>query len=338
MKLSIVVPCYNSEHTIEKLVDLAMQEFDHRGGWELEMVLVNDFSRDDTFGAIKRACAKYPNVKGVSLARNFGQHGALMCAFQYVTGDVVCGIDDDLQNHPAQIHQLLDRLLQEDDECDVVFGKYRKRNFGWFKNLTGKVSQWLLFHLIDRPRDVEMSAFWVARRYVIEEMKHYRGTDAFVQLLFARTTRRMADVEVEHYKREVGTSNYTFRKGLRLFMSFMSFSVIPLHIATWLGVVFSAAGFTGALVILIAKLLHADLQVGWPSLMVVILITGGFLFLMLGIIGDYLGKLVMTENHSPLYVVRDTVNVPAEDRKDRKGQTPRRRQEGSDPAKQGQGG
>ena len=156
MKLSIVVPCYNSEHTIGKLVDLCMQEFNNKDGWELEMVLVNDFSRDGTFNAIQGICEKYPNVKGINLAKNFGQHGALMCAFQYVTGDVVCGIDDDLQSHPAQIHQLLDKLL-EGDGYDVVFGKYRKRQFGWFKNLTGKISQWLLFRLTDRPKGVEMS-------------------------------------------------------------------------------------------------------------------------------------------------------------------------------------
>ncbi len=307
MKLSVVVPCYNSEHTIEKLVDLCMEEFDHKNGWELEMVLVNDFSRDDTFGAITRACRKYPNVRGINLAKNFGQHGALMCGFHYVTGDYVCGIDDDLQNHPVQIHQLLDKLMEGD--YDVVFGKYKKRNFSRFKNLTGKVSQWLLFHLVDRPKDVEMSAFWVAKRYVIEEMKNYRGTDAFVQLLFARTTRRMADVEVDHYAREVGRSNYTFRKGLKLFMTFMSFTVIPLQIATWLGVLFSVTGFVGALVILIQKLMNWDLQIGWPSLMVVILLIGGIMLLILGILGNYIGKLVMTQNRTPLYVVRDTLNV-----------------------------
>ena len=308
MKLSIVVPCYNSEHTIGKLVDLCMQEFNNKDGWEQEMVLVNDFSRDGTFNTIQGICEKYPNVKGINLAKNFGQHGALMCAFQYVTGDVVCGIDDDLQSHPAQIHQLLDKLL-EGDGYDVVFGKYRKRQFGWFKNLTGKISQWLLFRLTDRPKGVEMSAFWAARRYVIDEVRKYRGTDAFIQLLFARTTRRMADVEVDHYAREVGSSNYTFRKEMKLFMTFMSFSVIPLHLATWLGALFSVTGFVWAIVILVQKLMNQDLQIGWPSLMVVILITGGFLFLMIGIIGSYIGKIIMTENHSPLYVVRDELNT-----------------------------
>ncbi len=304
MRISIVVPCYNSEHTIEKLVDLCMEEFDHKDGWECEMVLVNDFSRDGTFEAIKRAAAKYPdNVRGVNLAKNFGQHCALMCGFGYVTGDVVAGIDDDLQNHPAQIKELLAKM---EEGYDVVFGKYKKRNFSFFKNITGAVSQFLLFHLIDRPKDIEMSAFWVARRYVIEEVKKYKGTDPFVQLLFVRTTRRLADVEVEHYAREVGTSNYTFRKGLKLFMSFINFSTIPLQIANVLGTLFSVVGFIGALVVLIRKLLDPTIAVGWSSLMCIVLILSGIVLLMLGIIGAYVGKLINTATSSPTYVVRET--------------------------------
>lgn len=306
MRISIVVPCYNSEGTIEKLVEECRKEFEGRDGYELEMVLVNDFSRDRTFEAITRAAEKYPNVKGVNLAKNFGQHGALMCGFQYVTGDIVAGIDDDLQNHPSQIKELLAKM---DEGYDVVFGKYKKRNFSAVKNLTGAISQFLLFKLIDRPKDVEMSSFWVARRYVIEEIKHYRGNDVFVQLLFARTTRRMADVEVEHYAREIGTSNYTFWKGLKLFMSFMNFSVIPLQIATVFGALFSITGFLAAVAVLIRKLIDPGVAIGWSSIMCIILIVAGITFLMLGIIGEYIGKLIMTVNNNPLFVVRDTLNI-----------------------------
>ena len=126
MLVSIVVPCYNSEHTIEKLVDLCMEEFDRMEGYECEMVLVNDYSRDHTFEAIRRAAAKYPNVIGVNLAKNFGQHAALMAAFHYVSGELVVGMDDDLQNHPSQIRQFLEK---EKEGYDVVFGVFRQRKF-----------------------------------------------------------------------------------------------------------------------------------------------------------------------------------------------------------------
>lgn len=154
-----------------------------------------------------------------------------------------------------------------------------------------------------------MSSFWLARRYVIEEIKNYRGNDAFIQLLFVRTTRNLANIEVEHYAREVGESNYTFRKGLKLFMSFMNYSTIPLQLATIFGVLFSLTGFIAAVVILVRKLLDPTIYVGWSSMMCITLIIAGITFLMLGIIGEYVGKLIMTINHTPLYVVRNTLNT-----------------------------
>ena len=306
MLVSIVIPCYNSEFTIEKLVDQCTAEFAKWDGYECEMVLVNDYSKDHTFEAITRAANKYPNVMGVNLAKNFGQHAAIMAGLQYVHGDLVMGMDDDLQNHPAQIQQFLKKA---EEGYDVVFGVYKERKFSAFKNFTGAVSQFLLFHLVDRPKDIEMSSFWLARRYVIEEIKNYRGNDAFIQLLFARTTRNMADIEVEHFEREVGQSNYTFRKGLKLFMSFMNYSTIPLKVSTVFGVAFSLTGFVAALVVLIRKLMDPTIQVGWSSLMCIILIVSGICFLMMGVIGEYIGKLIMTINRTPLYVVRETLNI-----------------------------
>lgn len=306
MLVSVVIPCYNSEHTIEKVVDLCMEAFASWEGYECEMVLVNDYSHDHTYEAITRATRKYSNVIGIDLAKNFGQHAAIMAGLQYVRGDLVVGMDDDLQNHPIQIRQFLDKA---EEGYDVVFGVFRERKFSAFKNFTGAVSQFLLFHLVDRPKDIEMSSFWLARRYVIDEIKNYRGNDAFIQLLFVRTTRNMADIEVEHYAREVGQSNYTFRKGLKLFMSFMNYSTIPLQVSTVFGALFSLAGFVAALVVLIRKLVTPDIQVGWSSLMCIILIVAGITFLMMGIIGEYVGKLIMTVNQTPLYVVRETLNV-----------------------------
>ncbi|MDD3796819.1 MAG: glycosyltransferase family 2 protein [Lachnospiraceae bacterium] len=306
MLVSIVVPCYNSEFTIEKLVDLCMEEFDKMEDYDCEMVLVNDYSKDRTFEAITRAAKKYKNVIGVNLAKNCGQHAAIMAGLQYVQGDLVVGMDDDLQNHPSQIRQFLDKV---DEGYDVVFGVFKERKFSAFKNLTGAISQFLLFHLVDRPKDIQMSSFWLARRYIIEEIKKYQGSDVFVQLLFVRTTRNLANIEIEHYEREVGESNYTFRKGLKLFMSFMNYSTIPLQIATVFGVLFSGAGFIAALVILVRKLMDPTITVGWSSLMCIILIVSGITFLMLGIIGEYVGKLIMTLNKTPLYVVRETLNT-----------------------------
>ena len=274
-------------------------------GYECEMILVNDFSRDGTFEAIRRAAEKYPNVTGISLAKNFGQHAAIMAGLHYVRGELVVGMDDDMQNHPSQIRQFLEK---EKEGYDVVFGVFQERKFGFMKNLTGAVSRFLLWHLLERPKGIQMSSFWLARRYVIEKVKEYEGNNAFIQLLFFRTTHNMANIEIEHYEREVGQSNYTFRKGLKLFMSFMNYSTIPLRLATVFGVLFSMAGFIAALVVLIHKLVDPSVAVGWSSLMCAMLILFGIVFLMLGILGEYVGKLILTSSKTPQYVIRDIVN------------------------------
>ena len=201
MLVSIVIPCYNSEHTIERVADACAETFAKLDGYDYEMVLVNDYSKDDTFGAITRVCQKYSNVKGVNLARNFGQHAAIMAGLHYVNGDFVVGMDDDLQNHPDQIVQFLEKAEQG---YDVVFGVFKERKFNAFKNLTGAVSRFLLWHLLERPKDIQMSSFWLARRYVIDKVKEYEGDSPFIQLLFFRTTYNMANIEIEHFEREVG--------------------------------------------------------------------------------------------------------------------------------------
>lgn len=308
MLISIIIPCYNSEGTIERVVEETMRTFRKMERYECEMVLVNDYSRDKTFEAIERACRKYPNVIGVNLAKNFGQHNAMMAALHYVHGEAVVGMDDDLQNHPDQIPQFLEKM---EEGYDVVFGVFKQRKFGWFKNLTSAVSRHLLWLMTEQPRDIQMSSFWLARRYVVDKALEYEGSNVFLQFLFFRTTRNIVDIEVEHFEREEGVSNYNFRRGLKQFLSCLNYTAAPLRLATFFGTFFSALGFIGALVILIRKLADSDVAVGWSSLMCGMLVFFGFTFLMLGIIGEYIGKLILTVNKTPQYVVREIINGDA---------------------------
>ncbi len=310
MLISIVIPCYNSEQTIEKVVDLAMETFDSLPDYECEMILVNDCSGDKTFEAIRRASAKYDNVIGVDLAKNVGQHGALLAGFHYVHGEYVVGMDDDLQNHPSQIPEFIDKI---NEGYDVVFGVFKERKFSTMKNITGAVSRFLLWRFLDRPKDIEMGSFWIARRFVIDNAAQYQGTNPMVQALFFRATSSIANIYIEHFDREYGESNYTFRKGLKLFFSFMNYSVAPLRIATFLGAVLSIVGIVSAIVVFIRRLLNPDMAVGWASTICIILILFGFLFLIIGILGEYMGKVVLTTNNTPQYVVREELNVKKDD-------------------------
>lgn len=306
MLVSIVIPCYNSEHTIGKVVELAIEEFNKLEKYDCEFVLVNDYSRDGTWNSIAALAEEHPNVKGINLAKNFGQHNAIMAALNYTEGDLIIGMDDDMQNHPSQIPQFLDKI---EDGYDIVFGVFKERKFSAFKNFTGAVSRFLLWHLLDRPKDIQMSSFWCCRRYVRDEVVKYDGYNTFLQVLFFRTTHNIANIEIEHFEREVGSSNYNFRRGLNLFLSCLNFTVIPLRAATFFGTLFSAAGFIGAVVVLVRKLLDPTIAIGWSSLMCAMLVFFGIAFLMLGIIGEYLGKLMLNINKTPQFVIREKANI-----------------------------
>ncbi len=309
MLVSVVIPCYNSEKTIGTLVDLCIAEFEKMENYECEMILVNDFSKDKTFEVIRECARKYPNVKGLNLAKNFGQHGAIMAGLHYVKGELVVGMDDDMQNHPDQIKEF---LKKQEEGYDVVFGEYEKRKFPWYKNVTGSIIRFLLWHLLDRPKGIEMSNFWLARRYVIEEVKKYEGEQVYLQLLFFRTTHNMANITIKHYEREYGKSNYDFRGGLKLFLSFMNFSALPLRISTYLGIALSIIGFIASVVLVIRKLLDPGVVLGWSSIMCAMFFLFGILFLMVGILGEYIGKVVLNVNKMPQYVIRDTLNLDEE--------------------------
>lgn len=306
MLVSIVIPCYNSQETIGKVVELAQEEFRKLKDYDCEFVLVNDYSRDNTWQVIKELSQRYPNVKGIHFAKNFGQHNAIMAGLSYTKGELIVGMDDDMQNHPSQIPQFLKKI---EEGFDVVFGVFKERKFSAIKNITGSVSRFLLWRLLDRPKDIQMSSFWCCRRYVRDEVVKYDGYNVFLQVLFFRTTHNIANIEIEHYARESGSSNYTFKKGLKLFMSCLNFTVIPLRVATFMGTLFSAVGFLGALVVLIRKLLDPTIAVGWSSLMCALLVFFGFSFLMLGIIGEYIGKLILNINRTPQYVIREKANI-----------------------------
>ena len=310
MLVSIVIPCYNSEQTIEKVVDLCVEQFEKMPGYECEFVLVNDCSpKDDTYGAILRCAQRYPFVKGINLAKNFGQHNAIMAGLRYAEGDIIVGMDDDMQTHPSQLPILLDKLAEG---YDVVFGIFRQRKFNWFKNLTSEIAAFITWHLVSRPKGIESSNYWVIRKYVRDEVIRYQNHELYLSMLFFRTTSNVGNVEIEHFSRDAGTSNYTFWKGLKLFMSFLNFTVLPLRLSTLMGVLFSVVGLITAVATIIRRLLDPTMANGWSSLMAAMLIFFGFTFLMLGVIGEYMGNLILHSTRAPQYVIRESVNTKSE--------------------------
>lgn len=306
MLVSIVIPCYNSQATIGKVVDMVSGEFEKNPGYTCEFVLVNDHSRDGTFGVIRRLAQERKNVKGVDLLRNFGQHNALMAALSYTRGDYILGMDDDMQTHPSQIFKLIDKMAEG---FDIVYGVYPRRKNSVLKNFSSKLNEVSSRILLGRPKEILSSNFWVITRAVCEEVVKYTSYNPYIDGIFYRITHNIGNVPVEHFKRESGTSNYTLRKLMALWLAYWNYSVIPLRISSVLGMFSALGGFLAAVVVVVKKMISPDIPAGWASTICVMVFFFGLVLMVLGIIGEYLGKMLLTLNHTPQYIVRETVNI-----------------------------
>lgn len=306
MLISVVIPCYNSEASIERVVEATIEEFKKMKQYDYEFVLVNDHSKDGTFQAITRLAQKYPFVKGVDLMRNFGQHNALMAAFHYTEGDYIVGMDDDFQTHPSQMPKLIEKIQEG---YDLVYGQYGKRKNSLLKNLSSWFNKVTVRILIGRPKDVVSSNFWVIIKAVRNELVNYTNYNPYVDALFYRTTHNIADVPIEHFKRESGTSNYTFSKLVHLWMAYWNYSVVPLRLSSIMGMCFAGVGFLSAIVTFIRKLLNPAMTAGWASIICLMTMFFGLVLMVLGIIGEYLGKIMLSINNTPQYIVRSTLNI-----------------------------
>lgn len=311
MKITVVIPCYNSEKTIRKEVEMVMAEFEKTDKYTCEFVLVNDDSRDHTYDEIKKLGQDYANVKGVNLLRNFGQHNALMAAMHYTEGDFILGMDDDMQTHPSQIFKLVKKM---EEGYDLVYGCYRKRKNSILKNFTSELNKVSSRILLGRPKNIVSSNFWMITRQIRDEVVKYDGFNPYIDGIFYRTTHNIGNVEVEHFKREIGTSNYTLKKLIRLWLAYWNYSVIPLRISSVLGGLSAVGGFLAALIVVIYKLLDPTVRVGWSSTICVTVVFAGLILMVLGIIGEYLGKIILILNKTPQFIVRETINIDEEDK------------------------
>lgn len=309
MKISVVIPCYNSQLTIAKIVEMVMAEVEKMDKYTCEFVLVNDCSQDDTYKEIEKLGKKYQNVKGINLLRNFGQHNALMAAMHYTTGDYILGMDDDMQTHPSQISKLVKKM---EEGYDLVYGTSQKKKNSFLKNLSSKLNETSSRILLGRPKNIVSSNFWMITRQVRDEVIKYNSFNPYVDAIFYRTTHNIGNVDVEHFKREVGTSNYTFKKLIRLWLAYWNYSVVPLRISSILGGISAAGGFCAAIIVLIRKILDPTILVGWSSTIIVMVVFFGLVLMVLGIIGEYLGKMIMIMNNTPQFIIREGINLEEE--------------------------
>ena len=305
MDVSFVIPCYGSEHTIEKVVDELRTTMAQRPECSYEIVLVNDNSPDQVWGVIQRLVNTFGNVTGISLARNFGQHAALMAGYRRCRGEIVVSLDDDGQTPADEVFSLIDKI---NEGYDVVYGCYPEIKQSHFRIFGRWVNEKMVEILLGKPKALKCTSYYAARRFIIEEMLRYKNSYPYVGGLVLRSTKNIANVPVHHRARMEGKSGYSIGKLLALwFNGFTAFSVKPLRLATVIGFLCAFAGFVYGLVMVARKLLGYTTVLGYSSLITVILFIGGIIMVLLGIIGEYIGRIYISINNVPQYVIRETI-------------------------------
>lgn len=304
-KISFVIPCYNSAKTIEGVVEEIRETMENLEQYIYEVVLVNDCSPDETFKVIHKICQSYSHIYGLDLAKNFGQHGALMAGFHQVSGDIIVCLDDDGQTPASEVGKLLQKIEEGDD---VVYASYAHKKHSLFRNFGTYMNEKMAEFLLGKPRELFVSSYFAARRFVVEEIMKYENAYPYVIGLVLRTTKRISNVEVEHRERQFGQSGYNFKKLLALwFNGFTAFSTKPLRIATISGSLFALVGFAYGIYTVIKKFLIPQVPVGFSSLMSALMFIGGMVLLMMGLIGEYIGRMYICMNNAPQFVVREKV-------------------------------
>ena len=309
--VSVAIPCYNSAMTIASVVDELRAVFAAHPAYDYQIILVNDCSKDDTFAVIEGLCAVDPKLVGVDLSRNFGQTVAKMAALPYVTGDVLVYMDDDGQHPADRIFDLVEKVLEGND---LVYARFPHKHHSLFKRFTSWLNGKVLEINGTKPRGITLSSYYAMDRMAVEALKKYKSPFPSMGGYLSHVAKSYANVDMDHRDRLAGTSNYTLGRMLKLWLTgFTNFSTVPLRLGAFIGILCACVGFVTGVVVVIRKLLHPGIVAGYTSSIAVQLFIGGVIMMLLGLCGEYIGRIYMTVSDMPQYEVRRTVNG---DRKD----------------------
>jgi len=301
--LSVVVPVYNGADTIGELVS-ALRALDIAGG--LEIVLVVDGSPDNSLDVCKKLVGQ-PGAPIVllSLSRNYGEHNAVMAGLARARGNYAITMDDDLQNPPGEVKRLFE--YARDGGYDAVYTYYEEKKHAAWRNFGSRFTNWCADHLIDKPKGLYLSSFRCLSAFVREQITAgYEGPFPYIDGLVFQVTQNVGRLQVEHLARVEGRSNYTIARLFRLWLSmFSNFSVIPLRFATLFGIAFGALGALAAVIVVVEAISDNKPPQGWASLMVAVLVLAGVQLIVVGLIGEYLGRMFLAVNRKPQYLVRE---------------------------------
>lgn len=305
IEVTVVIPVYNSERTIGQLIELMQEELE--GKYSYNFVLVNDGSSDRSYWICRELAEQDRRVKFISFFKNFGQLSAIIAGLQEADGEIVVVMDDDLQNPPHEVHKLISAIQQG---YDFVFGIPKKMKQSLWRCIGSYISVKMAEIVFGKPKGLYASSYYALHQKVVQEVIKYDGPFPYISGLIVRITKNGCNIPVEHNSRKYGKSGYDFKKLFMLWLNGLTnFSVLPLRIATFVGVASATVGFLYLLLIIIHKLLTPNLITpGWTSVVGFLLLFSGIQLFALGLLGEYVGRIFLLLNKTPQYTVREKYN------------------------------
>lgn len=310
-KTTIVIPVYNGALSIGRLVDELIARLTPL--FSIEIVLVNDCSPDNSEEVCIGIARKHPEyVSFYSLAMNVGEHNTVMAGLNKATGDYAIIMDDDFQNPVSEVIKLINYMLSHD--YDVVYTWYDEKKHSLFRNLGSRFNDRVANFMLKKPRNLYLSSFKMINRFLIGEVIKYNLPYPYIDGLILRTTSNIGKIKVNHTSRQTGKSNYTLRKLISLWMNmFTNFSILPLRISIILGFIFSIIGFLIGIDAVIEKIYNPNVPLGYTFMVVIISIYAGVQLIAIGMVGEYLGRIFMSNNKKPQYSIRKSFNEKTAD-------------------------
>lgn len=306
-KISFVIPCYRSEKIVSKVIAEIIEVVSQKSEYDYEIIAVNDCSPDKVMDVLRSQALENDKIKVLDFSRNMGKHAALMAGFRFCAGEFAVCIDDDLQCPMDAFWDLLEPLC---NGYDVAIAKYGRKEQSGFKNFGSKMNALMMRVLLDKPKDLQFANFIAMKKFVVDEIVRCENPFPYINGLILKSTSKIANVPMQERARDSGTGGYTFLKSLSLWINgFTAFSVKPLRIATVIGVVCAMAGFLYGLYVIVRKLMIPTIPAGYSSIIAITLFIGGLLMLMLGLIGEYIGRIYISINNAPQYVIREKINL-----------------------------
>lgn len=301
---SIVIPVFNGEKSIEELyerVKIIFNQIDKK----FEIIFVDDNSKDNSFEVLCKLHEKYNNVKIIQLARNFGQHKALLCGMHYINGEYVITMDDDLQHPPEEIPKLIN-AMDRNPEIDVVIGKYDTKKHNLIRNMGTKLTNWFTSMIFKKDKNLKLTSFRLMKRYIVDALLESQTITPRIGTMLLQVNSRILNINIHHETRKYGRSGYSFNRLVKdFFNNIITNSDWPLRVVGKLGILSCIGSFGLALYYVSRYFIRGISIAGWTTLTVLLLFFSGLILLSLGILGNYMVLILKETKKMPLYVIRD---------------------------------